>query len=184
MSGLMTQQTCREIERDMSLGDFSRMDDLIKFVLPAVKQWLLEQGYSDEMEDILQDVYYKIYKFKATYNPKKAHFITWMFSITKQVVANRWRTYKKRAKDRENGYYHSLEKNEQKDPERFHLLHKALNNLPQRDRDLIFLYFRHRGERIPFACDPTVTAVTERKRLWEAQLRLKQEYQTLLKASA
>jgi len=87
-------------------------------------------------EDLTQDVFYKIMKYRTTY--AKGRFISWMFTIARNNV----KTYYTRNKES----YDSLdEKNEKlfeaidEEPEDYSHLQKALNKMEAADRELLIL---------------------------------------------
>ncbi len=87
-------------------------------------------------EDLTQDVFYKIMKYRATYS--KGRFIAWMFTIARNCV----KTYYSRNKN----LYDSLDEQNEKltravdgEPEDYTHLKRALDKLEASDREILIL---------------------------------------------
>lgn len=87
-------------------------------------------------EDLTQEVFYKIMKYRTTYS--KGRFISWMFTIARNSV----KTYYKRNKE----IYASLDEQYEtsfkamdEDPEDYTHLQRALDRLEESERELLIL---------------------------------------------
>lgn len=100
-----------------------------------------------EAEDVLSEVFYKIVKSFDTYDPAKASVSTWIYTVTRNTVLNYFRKPRNAG-----GEFLEAEKLPDLSPlpdeiilreEEREALISALEQLPQRERDVIILRFYH-----------------------------------------
>lgn len=86
-------------------------------------------------EDITQEVFYKLMKYRSSYNNGK--FISWLFTIARNCMKTHFR---KSPESQENieDYDYKLEADEEKTEDYSHL-HIAITKLDPSDRELIIL---------------------------------------------
>jgi len=109
-------------------------------------------------EDITQDVFYKILKYRASYNNGK--FVSWMFTIARNSIATHFKSNKERHADLEQ-VEHQLANKQIEEKQDYSDLQRALNRLDPSDRELVILN-RYQGikyEEIALITDSTPGAV-------------------------
>ncbi len=115
-------------------------------------------GDSMLSEDITQDVFYKILKYRASYNNGK--FVSWMFTIARNSIATHFKSNKERHADLEQ-VEHQLANKQIEEKQDYSDLQRALNRLDPSDRELVILN-RYQGikyEEIALITDSTPGAV-------------------------
>lgn len=94
------------------------------------------------VEDVVSDVFLKVYQKLESYDKGRASLSTWIYSITRNTVID---YYKKRKT--QTIFLHEIEKAEKipdemsEDNELLENLANALEKLNQRERDLIILHY-------------------------------------------
>lgn len=86
-------------------------------------------------EDITQEVFYKLMKYRSSYNNGK--FVSWLFTIARNCMKTHFRQRDESQEDIDN-YDYKLEADEEK-MENYSHLHIALAKLSPSDRELIIL---------------------------------------------
>ncbi|TVZ25824.1 RNA polymerase sigma-70 factor (ECF subfamily) [Gillisia sp. Hel_I_86] len=129
--------TDEELMQQVAEGDL----DLLKILFERHHRHVfnfLNKMTGDGMlsEDLTQEVFYKIMKYRTTY--AKGRFVVWMFTIAR----NSLKTYYKR----NNGLHDSLDEQHEKlfkttdeEPEDYTQLQRALDKLEAPDRELLIL---------------------------------------------
>jgi len=105
-------------------------------------------------EDLTQEVFYKILKYRTSYNNGK--YISWMFTIARNSIA----THFKKAKETQTDIDLVAHKLVEKDPmetQDYSHLHYALNRLEPSDRELVML---NRFQGIKYEELATITSST------------------------
>lgn len=94
-----------------------------------------------KVEDIVSDVFVKIYKNLDKYDPEKAALSTWIYTVTSRVVLDYFRSYKQF--DEISEITPSTDNIEESylQAESLSQLAAALKKLPERERDLIILHY-------------------------------------------
>lgn len=87
-------------------------------------------------EDITQEVFYKLMKYRSSYNNGK--FVSWMFTIARNSLASHYKSMKAKFTDLESIEYKLTENISENHEEQSHL-QKALDRLTPVDRELILL---------------------------------------------
>lgn len=87
-------------------------------------------------EDLTQEVFYKIMKYRATY--KKGKFVSWMFTIARNCLSTHFRKTKDALLPLETEFGKHLEAPVE-DVEEFSHLQKAMDQLNASDRELLIL---------------------------------------------
>ena len=86
-------------------------------------------------EDLMQDVFYKVMKYRATYN--NGRFVSWLFTIARNSLKSHFKKTKE--------IYESLDRvadtadDPQEYSEDYSLLYKALARLDESDRELVVM---------------------------------------------
>ena len=96
-------------------------------------------------EDITQDVFYKIIKYRSSY--KNGKFVSWMFTIARNSLATHYSRDKNKHADLEVVAHKLTEETVLEDEDHSHL-QRALNALPDSDRELLVL---NRFQEIKYA---------------------------------
>ncbi len=86
-------------------------------------------------EDITQEVFYKMMKYRTSYNNGK--FISWMFTIARNSLNTHFRRGTSSNENIDTIEYRSIEREE--DEKDYSDLHSALNKLDASDRELLVL---------------------------------------------
>lgn len=95
-------------------------------------------------EDITQEVFYKLMKYRSSYNNGK--FVSWLFTIARNCLKTHFRKYNEKHEDVDD-YGFKLTMDEEKTEDYSHL-HVALSKLDPSDRELIVL---NRFQEIKYA---------------------------------
>ena len=98
----------------------------------------LYQMSNDKMlsEDITQDVFLKLMKYRTTY--KDGKFVSWMFTIARNSLKSYYIRDSKKHLNLDTTLHIESDKNEEKNEDYSHLL-KALNKLGTSDKELLTL---------------------------------------------
>jgi len=86
-------------------------------------------------EDITQEVFYKLMKYRASYNNGK--FVSWMFTIARNSLNTHFRRVSNKTEDIESIDYKITVQEEEKHD--YSDLHLAINQLEASDRELVIL---------------------------------------------
>lgn len=186
-------------ERDVALmlrvktGDMDAFEQLIEIyqgpVIGTVAKML---GGASEAEDIAQQVFVRVWKSAARYEPQ-AKFTTWLFTITRNLVFNETRRRKRKptvsVEKREEVGHQMVEDSQTVSPDQ-DVLHaeleeavdKAIQELPDKQRMAVIL---RRYEEMPYdeigkILSMSVPAV--KSLLFRARTQLKESLQRYLDA--
>lgn len=186
-------------ERDVALmlrvktGDMDAFEQLIEIyqgpVIGTVAKML---GGASEAEDIAQQVFVRVWKSAARYEPQ-AKFTTWLFTITRNLVFNETRRRKRKptvsVEKREEVGHQMVEDSQTVSPDQ-DVLHaeleeavdKAIQELPDKQRMAVIL---RRYEEMPYdeigkILSMSVPAV--KSVLFRARTQLKESLQRYLDA--
>lgn len=85
-------------------------------------------------EDITQEVFYKLMKYRTSYNNGK--FVSWLFTIARNSLNTHFRRVSNDTEDIEAINYKIVQEEEKKD---YSDLHLAINQLDASDRELLIL---------------------------------------------
>lgn len=88
-------------------------------------------------EDITQEVFYKVLKYRNSYNDGK--FISWMFTIARNSLATHFRRSQENISLR-IAHYENLPEEEEREKEDYSQLQKALDQLDPEDKELLVLH--------------------------------------------
>lgn len=100
-----------------------------------------------DAEDAVSQVFLNAHKKRDAYDPARGLYSTWLYAITRNVVREALR---RADRSRTNGYFDEWETMESPDPhpenllltgERVEELTAALEQLPERERDILLLRF-------------------------------------------
>lgn len=87
-------------------------------------------------EDITQEVFYKLMKYRTSYNNGK--FVSWLFTIARNSLASHYSKEKGKFTDLDDVRYMLAEEEEEKNEDYSHL-QRALNKLETSDKELLIL---------------------------------------------
>ncbi|WP_133248407.1 RNA polymerase sigma factor [Flagellimonas aquimarina] len=87
-------------------------------------------------EDLTQDVFYKIIKYRSSY--KNGSFVAWLFTIARNDLKTHFTRVHKNHEDIDAVDYKKVENQEDRSEEHSHL-QNALNKLDATDRELVIL---------------------------------------------
>lgn len=94
-------------------------------------------------EDLTQEVFYKLIKYRSTYNNGK--FVSWMFTIARNTLKTHFTRNKENHSDIEEVAF-KVVGNETDTQEDYSHLHQALNSLETSDREILVLHrFQNMG---------------------------------------
>lgn len=91
-------------------------------------------------EDLTQEVFYKLIKYRSTYNNGK--FVSWMFTIARNSLKSHFTRNKVVHSDVEEVEFKLADDDDQKSEDYSHL-HQALGQLESSDREILVLHRFH-----------------------------------------
>ena len=133
----LSERPDEEIMAEVALGNL----DLVKILFERhhvhVYNFLYKMS-KDKMlsEDITQDVFYKLIKYRSSYNNGK--FVSWMFTIARNSLSSHFKSAKAKYADMEH-IEHKLTEDQSGRNEEYSHLQKALDKLSKTDRELLIL---------------------------------------------
>lgn len=163
-----------ENERDVALmlrvrgGDIDAFESLVELYQGAVIGTVAKMlGNASEAEDIAQQVFVRIWKSAARYEPQ-AKFTTWMFTITRNLVFNEVRRKKRKptvsVEEREEEHHRVVEDLQTSAPdddvihaELERAVDEAIRALPEKQRIAVIL---RRYEELPYEEIGTVLSMS------------------------
>ena len=107
-------------------------DKVLRYVLSKVNDFHLA-------EDLVSDVFVKVYEKLDTFNDKKASFSTWIYTITRNRLIDYYRTRKVMSEIPENLTYEQEE--ESFSEEDLSTLAKALEDLDCRSKKIVVAHY-------------------------------------------
>ncbi len=124
-------------------GELQKMEVIFERHHKKLLNFFLRQtGDPQTSEDLVQEVFYRMLKYRHTYRGDGA-FTTWMFSVARSAFYTHYRKKKLKTdslqsteniKSPEQGPEEKIEKNHQNQ-----LLHQALSMLPHKKREVLLL---------------------------------------------
>ncbi|MEX0275050.1 MAG: RNA polymerase sigma factor [Flavobacteriaceae bacterium] len=140
----LSEMTDEQVMAKVAQGDLGMLKILFERHHKHIYNFLFKMS-GDKMlsEDLTQEVFYKVIKYRSSYNNGK--FVSWLFTIARNGMTSHFRSHKQQ---------HHLELTEVADTvsdpieeEDHSLLQRALNRLETSDRELIVL---NRFQKIPY----------------------------------
>lgn len=131
----MNEQNDEQLMGEVASGDLDKLRILFDRHHLHVYNFLFKMS-GDKMlsEDLTQDVFYKVIKYKASY--KSGNFVSWLFTIARNSLKSHFTRNKEVHGDLETVKYKLGEEERSED---FSHLHKALQKLDESDRELVVL---------------------------------------------
>ena len=131
----LTEQTDEFLMGLVSQGDLDVLKVLFDRHHLHVFNFLVKMC-GDKMlsEDLTQDVFYKVIKYRTSYN--HGNFVSWLFTITRNSLNTHFTRNKRNESDLETLKYRVAEEDNHED---YSHLHKALMQLEASDRELVIL---------------------------------------------
>ena len=132
---MLSAPTDEQLMAEVASGDLDKLRILFNRHHLHVYNFLFKMC-GDKMlsEDLTQDVFYKVIKYKATYN--KGSFLSWLFTISRNSLKTHFSRNKEMHRDLEEAKHNVGETNGEED---YSQLHLALQQLDTSDRELIVL---------------------------------------------
>lgn len=133
----LKERTDEELMKEVALGNLDVAKILFERHHVHVYNFLYKMS-KDKMlsEDITQEVFYKLIKYRSSYNNGK--FVSWMFTIARNSLASHYKSSKGTYTDLEYLEY-SLTEDQNEIKEDYTHLQKALDKLNETDRELLIL---------------------------------------------
>lgn len=91
-------------------------------------------------EDLTQDVFYKVIKYRSSY--KNGKFVSWIFTIARNSLKTHYTRNKEMHSDLDTVQYR-LAENENENQEDYSQLQRALGKLESSDREVIIMHKFH-----------------------------------------
>ena len=133
---MLKELSDEELMSKVSAGDLDHLKILFERHHVHVYNFLFKMS-RDKMlsEDITQEVFYKLMKYRTSYNNGK--FVSWLFTIARNCLKTH---YRKNNENHENvdDYNFKLKSNEEKTEDYSHL-QKALAKLEPSDREVLIM---------------------------------------------
>lgn len=88
------RQNCENDAQFISLlrsGDSQAFNDFCESYRPVVIGYVRGKCRRSDIEDIVQEVFIKSFKAKASYDPEKAKLSTWLYRIARSVIIDNYR---------------------------------------------------------------------------------------------
>ncbi|NER13612.1 sigma-70 family RNA polymerase sigma factor [Leptobacterium flavescens] len=128
-----------DLMHEVSRGNLDTMSFLFERYHMRVFNFLYKMcGDRDLSEDLTQDVFYKVIKYKDSYNGGK--FSSWVYTIARNGLSNYYRTRKEdNSKLEEVMYKLGEEYIEEESGEEIAHLHRMINKLKPNDKELLVL---------------------------------------------
>lgn len=132
---LVDQGTDEEIMAQVAKGNL----DLLKILFDKHHLHVFNFLYKmsgDKMlsEDLTQDVFYKVMKYKSSYN--NGNFVSWLFTIARNSLKSHFTRNKENHSDLEVVQHRAGDEGERAD---YSQLHLALQQLDKADREMVIL---------------------------------------------
>ena len=135
--------------RDCLMGKPDRYRVLVeKYKLQAYHAALLFTGNSEDALDLSQEAFYRAYKALKSFQPGK-NFYTWLYQILRNICINHYHRVRKRVIpigeiEEKSGHVFVIPDDARPDElfeehESRELVWKALNKLPEKDREILIL---------------------------------------------
>ncbi len=131
----MNEQNDEQLMAEVAHGNLDMLQILFNRHHRHVYNFLFKMT-GDKMlsEDLTQDVFYKVIKYKTTYN--NGSFISWLFTIARNSLKTHFTRNKEAHGDLESVTYRIGEEDRTED---YSHLHKALQQLEASDREVVIL---------------------------------------------
>ncbi|PWA08051.1 RNA polymerase subunit sigma [Pueribacillus theae] len=157
-------------------GNHDALHDLIESHLPIVERFAYQIGVSaNDVEDVTQEVFIRVFRFIDQFSGKT--FSTWLYTITLNVA----RDYFKKTKREQNkiiALFREPTSTVSSDKETFQneedaFLHKAIQDLDQKYKVPLVLYYFHDKKIQEISQILSIPESTVKTRLSRAKSRLK-----------
>ncbi len=141
--GFVNKETDEALMSTVRNGDLDAMSPLFERYRIKLYNFFLRLTFNKELsQDLTQNVFYRIIKYKHTYN-EEYKFRTWMYQMARNNLADFYEKDKIRTSDYyipeslDDEYFSDI--NEMEKKERFQQLHSALAKLSEEQRELLVL---------------------------------------------
>lgn len=164
--------------------DRAAFEELFHYFAPRIKGYLLNTRLSSEQaEDIAQETMLKVWRKAHLFDAKKASASTWIFTIARNLRVDTLRKINKPELD-PNDPMHTPTQDPQADElseqaERDRLIYKALATLPDKQKQVVQLFFFHDDPHTEIARKLDIPLGTVKSRLRLAFGKIRKELGTL-----
>ena len=133
----MEERTDEKLMAEVAAGNLDVLRILFERHHKHIFNFLLQMS-RDKMlsEDLTQEVFYKLMKYRSSYNNGK--FVSWLFTIARNSLKTHYKREKLKHEDLESVSYKLAQVEENKHEESFHLM-AALAKLETSDRELLVM---------------------------------------------
>lgn len=148
----------------------------------SLMKYIIEPILSDfrEREECLSDVTYRIWNKIDTYDASKGNFNTWISAITRNAAYNRAKSNRVKGEFQEiSDELASNDRNPEDEilrKEKLQRLHKALNGLSKKDRQLVYRKYFYLQSTEQIAAELGLTMRAVEGRLYRVKKRLRGEF--------
>ncbi|KKI89955.1 RNA polymerase sigma factor [Bacillus sp. SA1-12] len=175
-----------ELIKKAKQGNMNAFQQLVELHYPVVEKFAYQLGNRhDEIEDITQEVFIRVYRFIDQFT--KAKFSTWLYKITLNVTRDfarkrqsNLRKVFKIQQDFRNDDYPEIEAAVLKSEED-RILHLAIQKLDEKYRIPIVLYYFHEKKYEEIAEIMSITLSTVKTRILRGKTMLKKVIEELNK---
>jgi RNA polymerase sigma-70 factor (ECF subfamily) len=178
--------TEEELIKKAKQGNMNAFGQLVELHYPVVEKFAYQLGNrQDEIEDITQEVFFRVYRFIDQFT--KAKFSTWLYKITLNVTrdfsrkrqSNLRKVFKIQQDFRQDDYPEiesAVIRNEED-----RILHLAIQKLDEKYRVPIVLYYFHEKKYEEIAEIMSITLSTVKTRILRGKTMLKKVMENLIK---
>ena len=178
--------TEEELIKKAKRGNMNAFEQLVELHYPVVEKFAYQLGNrQDEIEDITQEVFIRVYRFIDQFS--KAKFSTWLYKITLNVTrdfarkrqSNLRKVFKIQQDFRQDDYPEiesTVIRNEED-----RILHLAIQKLDEKYRVPIVLYYFHEKKYEEIAEIMSITLSTVKTRILRGKTMLKKVMEELNK---
>ena len=76
-------------------GDTVAFGDIYKYYMPVIYRYIaFRLNSKEDAEDLTEQIFFKVWQAIRKFNPRKASFTTWLFTIAKRSLIDFYRTHK------------------------------------------------------------------------------------------
>lgn len=167
------------LQRVAASGDRGAFAQLFSVYAPRLKGWLLGQGLPEaQAEEVVQDTWITVWEKAAGFDPTRARFVTWLFTIARHRRIDRFRATKRQILPDfgDADMLFDLPEPHLEDQE---VVGKALNALPPEQHHLIYDLFYNGKTHLEIAAEQDLPLGTVKSRARLAMDKLRQMAGTL-----
>jgi RNA polymerase sigma factor (sigma-70 family) len=162
LQALLPEQLLRRVAEQQDRAAFTR---LFQQYAPRLKSWLMGRGIPEALaEDILQDTWISVWQKAGRFDPARASFATWLYTIARHRQIDRLR---QRGLDplpdfEDENLFDATQKDIAEEQE---LVDKALKALPPEQYELVYEMFYHGKTHLEIATEQRLPLGTVKSRM-------------------